>query len=208
MYKSFCFLLTLLITPVALADVSVFTMGSPPVFASREKEVIIPIIGSGVNPATTPDIEFIGTYVGYGFDHDDEFFVTSWDISDDWDEASSMTLHIHFAPTAGTAVGSAETVKFDCTYRSCDTHSPGNEAYDNAVVASITGTYTQTGAGTDKQWLQVSMTLDYQHGTQPLGVDDQIGLKCDRDMTGDTYAQEVVVVYASIYYNTSELSTM
>jgi len=178
-----------------------------PIFPTRVKEVVIDLQVGGVNPAATPDTEFFGTYHGFGFDHDDEFFVVQWHVPEDWDGTTDMSMDIHWAPTAGDVIADTETVKFDCTYRLTDHHAAGNEAYDRGTVVSVTNTYTQSGAGTDKQWQLNTLTLDYDHGDQPIVVDYQLGIKCDRDVAGDTYSGEVIVPFVSIEYNSTALST-
>jgi hypothetical protein len=197
-------LFTLSCPTLVMAGPSCFMMADQPVIASRTKDIIIPIHAAGVNPSVTPDEEIIGTYMGYGFDHDDEYFITEWNIAEDWDGVSDMIFHIHYATQSGDVIAEGETVKFDCTYRSRKTHD--GEAYDGGSAVSITSTYTQSGAGIDKHFQYVEFTIVYNHADQPLAVNDQLGIKCDRDVTGDSYSGKVVVIYLSINYSSNKLS--
>jgi hypothetical protein len=147
--------------------------------------------GSAVLGPTAPSAIDLGTYRGLEFDADAERVNLTFEVPDDWVNDTDMVLKIYWTNDPGTAIGAGETVKFDISYRVTDMSS--GELYDNGSAATGTVTYTQSGAGTDKQTRVSEITLAHGDANQPLETDYIVGISFDRDVTGDTYPQGACV---------------
>lgn len=140
--------------------------------------------------ATSPTATTIETYRGLAFDADGELAFLNLEVPDSWDGASDMTLEVDWFAESGDVLADGETVVFDITFRSLMV----GEAFDNGTVATSTGTYTQSGAGTDKEHITTSVTIDYDNANQPLMTGDMLGVKFNRDVTADNYSGDAIVV--------------
>ena len=74
---------------------------------------------------------------------------------------------------------------------------------DAATVGSMTTTYTQSGAGTDKELIKTSLAVDYDDTNQPIVASSLLSILLDRDMTTDTYASDANLVAAALRYTTT-----
>lgn len=152
---------------------------------------------------TAPTVDVQDTFAGLGFDADAEAAYLDIEVPDEWVGISDMTLEVVWMPESGDAIADTETVKWDISYRSI----ADGEAVDNGTVATATATYTQSGAGTDKELIKTEITLDYDGANQPLTIGDTLGIKFDRDVTGDTYSGKAIVVRWELYYTANRPGT-
>ena len=150
---------------------------------------------------TAPQGTITGTFYGLAFDADAEVAYFEVEVPEDWDGSSDMALKIYWHPEDGDAPADTETVKWDATYRSIDE----GEAVDNGTAVDITGTYTQSGAGTDKELIETEITIDYDDTDQPLAVGDLIGFVFNRDVTTDTYSGDGIVLRWEVDYTSNSL---
>jgi hypothetical protein len=169
--------------------------------ASRTRKVRLPV-GSWIPGATPPVAATVGTYRGYSFDADAEILNTSIEVPGDWTGAGDLTLKIPWMPESGAALADTETVKWVLTLRSkADTEVvDAGTAYTNSV------TYTQSGAGTDKQQIISSITIDYDNTNQPIAAGDTLGIQLNRDFTTDTYASDGTVLDCWLEYPSTVLA--
>jgi len=120
-----------------------------------------------------------------------------FEIPDDWIGTSDMTIKIYGYPTSGDIVQAGEIIEFDAEYRSI----AEGEAYDNGTSVTISPTYTQSGVGTDKALIELTVLIDFDNANQPLTKGDVVGIKCFRDVTtSDTYSGDFDVVKWEIQY--------
>lgn len=154
------------------------------------------VSGQATVGSTAPTVTTVGTYRGLSFDADAELVFFEFEVPDDWNGVSDMTLKAYWTNEAGDALADGETVKFDFDYRS----RAEGEALDGGSAVSVSGTYTQSGAGTDKELIEGQVTLDYDHADQPLTKGDLIGIKANRDMTTDSYAGDITIFKWEIAY--------
>lgn len=173
------------------------TEEAEPVLPSRTRKIRIPP-GAAFLPGSNPPTKTIlGTGQGLTFDADNEKCFIECVVPPDWEGDSDLTLSVYWHPESGTAVGDGETVKWDLSYRSL----AAGEALDNGTAAAATATETQSGAGTDKALYKTDITIDHDDGDQPLVAGDQVVMQFDRDMTGDTYSADAVVVGWELSYS-------
>ena len=138
-----------------------------------------------------------------GFDADNEQAFLIFEIPPEWDGASDMLLNVDWYPEAGDVLVDAETVKWDMSYRSI----ADNEAIDNGTLATASATYTQSGAGTDKEAIETQITIDYDGANQPLTAHDEIIIVTNRDVTTDTYSGSGVICKWELEYTANKLAT-
>jgi len=166
---------------------------------TRSKVISASAAGVGV---TAPTATITGTFYGLGFDADAETAYFKYEVQEDWDGSSDMVLKIYWSPTNGDVIANGETVKFDASYRSI----AEGEAIDNGTAVDITETYTQSGAGTDKEYIITEITIDYDNGNQPLTKGDIVGIVFNRDVTTDTYSGDAIVSQWEIDFTSVTLS--
>lgn len=161
-------------------------------------------IGAAILGPTAPTIVKTGTAIGRAFDADAEEVGFNVEIPTEWDGASNMTLNITWHAQSGDAIASGETVKWDSEWRSIVT----GEAVDNGTVASGTVTYTESGGDDiDKQTYMSSITIPYTGGNQPLTSGDTLFLRMDRDVSGDSYSGQAIVLKVEIVYTANRTGT-
>ena len=142
----------------------------------------------------------IGTFTGWAFDNDNESkHFGPVIVPADWDGASDMTLDLYWVPESGAAIADTKTVKWDGTWRV----KAAGGVVDAATVGSMTTTYTQSGAGTDKELIKTSLAVDYDDTNQPIVASSLLSILLDRDMTTDTYASDANLVAAALRYTTT-----
>lgn len=151
--------------------------------------------GSTILGPTAPSIVTQGTSIYLGFDADAETIGLTREIPDCWTADADIDLRICWTPESGDAIADGETVIFRCEYRMINW---GSETDDNntSVVASFT--YTQSGAGTDRETQLSTITIDYDNVNQPIAIGDTFTAVCNRDVTSDTYS-------GSMLYSRAEL---
>ena len=152
--------------------------------------------------ATPPVAGTIGTARALCFDADAEEFFFVFEVPSDWEGASDMNLEVHWHPESGTAIADGETVEWESDYRS----RAAGEAIDSGTVVTVTGTHTQSGAGTDKDSLVTQVLLDYDDANQPLTAGDHVLLQLNRDFTNDTYAADACIFQILVSYTSTGIS--
>ena len=150
---------------------------------------------------TAPTPTTIENTRGLGFDADGELAFIATPIPQDWDGASDLTFKTSFCGTSGDAIADTETVKFDISYNSV----AEGEAVDNGTEKTATVTYTQSGAGTDKEMIIVNITIDYDDGDQPITAGDALFIKFNRDVTTDTYSGAAIVQAWALQYTSDDV---
>ncbi len=170
-------------------------------FDGHNHDITVPA-GFAITGPTAPDFDTHGTFSTLGFDADAESAGFEFEVRGDWDTTSDMYLRVYWFGDSGDAVADTETVKWDAEYRCVAT----GEAYDNGSSVTATATYTQSGAGTDKETFVTSITLDYDHADQPMADDDVCGFNFTRDVSGDSYSGEAHVIQWEIRYTSISMS--
>jgi len=150
---------------------------------------------------TAPTATTIGTSRGLAFDADAEIVFLEFEVPGDWVGTSNMELKVYWVPEAGVAMSNTETVKWDISYHS----TAEGEAIDNGTQKDTTATYTQSGAGTDKELIETELILKYDDANQPLTKGDIVTIVFNRDMTADSYASDAVVQKWEIDYTSNTL---
>ena len=152
------------------------------------KHESIPANAAVLGPnAPTPTT--IGTARGLGFDADNEAAYLEYEVPDSFTGSGDLTFKIYWSGASGDAFADTETCKWDLNYRSL----AEGEAMDNGTAVTASVTYTQSGAGTDKEFFVSEITLDYDHADQPIAAGDLLVIQFDRDVTGDTYSGAGIV---------------
>lgn len=182
----------------ALAVQGAFTV------ANFTKHIDLPA-GAAVLGPTAPSVVVSGTCIGLQFDADAEVVGLTFDVPDDWVAGTDLTLHLHWHGESGDALADTETVKWDCSYRAIDWDD--SETVDNGTIATMTTTYTQSGAGANLDALVSDMTMTAAHAQQPLAAGDAIAMTCDRDVTGDSYSGGAIISVWQVQYTSNTLST-
>ena len=153
--------------------------------------------GQATVGGTAPAPTTIGTWRALRFNANAELAFIEFEIPDDWIGTSDMTIKIYGYPTSGDIVQAGEIIEFDAEYRSI----AEGEAYDNGTSVTISPTYTQSGVGTDKALIELTVLIDFDNANQPLTKGDVVGIKCFRDVTtSDTYSGDFDVVKWEIQY--------
>ncbi len=155
--------------------------------------------GAASQGSTAPTFTTVGTTRGLAFNANAEQAFFALAVPPDWDGTSNFSLGVHWLPTSGDAIANAETVKFDISYHA----SALGEAVDQGTVAAASTTYTQSGAGVDKEHLLTMITIPATGGNQPLAVGDTLNMVFNRDATTDTYSGN-----PNIYFWTLEYTAM
>lgn len=161
----------------------------------------LPLTDLVADPANPPVAVTTGFTIGWGFDADAEQIGVSFRVPDDWDGASDLTLRLVWHPQSGTAIGNTETVIWKFTYHVVN---KAGEACDNGTQVAGSVTYTQSGAGTDKEVIDSEIALDYDNANQPILPGDTVTGKVHIDFTTMTYAADVVLMHLELQYNSSE----
>jgi len=139
---------------------------------------------------TAPSGATIGTARGLQFAADNESVNFQFEVPESWDGASDIRFRVYWVPESGDAIADTETVKWDLQYRSIDE----GEAVDNGTAVTATTTYTQSGAGTDKEFIVSDIVIDFDNVNQPVEAGDIIVAQFDRDVSGDTYSGDPIVL--------------
>ena len=185
------------LTATGTVDLSVVT------FDALYRRLPIQAIVSTAHPSNTPDTEIIGTYIGLGFDDDNDNALMTFEIPGDWDGASDISFKLYYAFAIAPADG--ETVKFDISYRARAEHEDIDTG--NATTGTVTETISAAAGETAVGYLfENSITLAYQNGDNPISAADLIGISFDRDDAGDTENGEAIVVLFELRYTANKHS--
>lgn len=152
--------------------------------------------GSATLGATPPVETTVGTSRALCFDADAEEVYFTFEVPSDWDGLGDMNLILEWFPESGAAIADGETVIWESDYRSL----AAAEIIDNGSLVTATTTYTQSGAGTDKETIATSLVLDFDSANQPLTAGDHAVFQLNRDFTTDTYASDVCLFQMLIAY--------
>jgi len=171
--------------------------------AAQTVAITIPSSEAAVG-AGAPTTNEIGTYWALGFDNVVDLAYFSFEIPDDWDAASDLTMKVYWCAEAGDQIQQTEDVDWDVDITSTDFSA--DEAYDNGSVYNATATYTEAAnPGADKQCLTTSITLVYNNANQPFSADEVLGIKFYRDTASESngYSGEALVVRWEIEYQST-----
>ena len=166
--------------------------------ATYTRTLKIPATAARVGNTAPTEVTIVNTR-GLGFDADGELAFIAVPIPQDWNGISDIILKTSFCGTAGDAIADGETVKFDISYNSV----AENEAVDNGTEVTATVTYTQSGAGTDKQMIIINITIPYNDANQPITAGDALFIKFNRDVTTDTYSGMAIVQAWALQYTSN-----
>jgi hypothetical protein len=176
----------------SVKQLEVDMMGIRPTVRQKVMELHQPRLG-----ATPPTQDT--TRNGLAFDADAETVDWSIRVPSDWDGASDIILRLHYHCESGDAAADTETIIWATTINSI----AAGEAVDAGTEQTPGVTYTQSGAGTDKELLSSDITIDYNSGDQPLAAGDLLHITLNRNVTGDTYSGDAVLLFAELVYYTA-----
>lgn len=151
---------------------------------------------------TGPDEVTVGTvFRALSFDATGETVFFNWEVPDDWVLGTSVYLRTYFTNFAGDAIAAGETVIFDISYRI----KAGGAVYDAGSVSTGTVTYTQAGAGTDKETHNNEIELVHNDADNPIVKDYIVGVVFNRDTAlagggNDTYSGDLIILRWEIKY--------
>lgn len=171
-------------------------------FDDLDRRVVLTAIVSTAHPSNTPDSEIIGTFIGLGFDDDNDNALMTFEIPGDWDGVSDLDFRFYYAFAVAPVNG--ETVKFDISYR------VKAETEDIDTGTASTGTVTETilsAAGeTAVGYLFVNnIALPYEDSDNPIHETSHlIGISFDRDDGGDTENGEAIVIIFELKYTANK----
>jgi hypothetical protein len=160
---------------------------------------------------TAPTPATIGTvFRVLGFDATAETTFLQWEVPDDWVEDTDVTLKIYWTNEAGDAVANTETVIFDISYSIIPTNT--GTAYDANGASTGTVTYTQSGAGVDKESHVSTITIAHGDASNPIEYDYVMSIVFNRDTAlagggNDTYSGDVNIFRWEIAYSANTTST-
>jgi hypothetical protein len=159
----------------------------------------IPAARAGKGAAAPTEREF-ATFYGLGFGDTNDTALFQWEIPDQIDTGTNPTLYVYWTNTAGDAIAAGETVNADVTYRIVN--QDALSLYDRGAVATGHMTYTQSGAGVDKQIHVSSIPIEstqYLNQDQPVVAGWLAGFSFKR--IADTYSGELIVIRWEIGYS-------
>ncbi len=168
-------------------------------FDDLERHLVITAIGSTAHPTNTPDIEIIATYIGLGFDDDNDNAVMTFEVPGDWNGTSDLTFQFYYAFAVAPANG--ETVKFDISYRvrAATEDLDSGSATAGTVTETISSATGETAVG---YVFSNSITIPYEDADNPVdGTSHLVGVSFDRDDAGDTENGEAIIILYELKYN-------
>lgn len=170
----------------------------------RERHVDLPVHAMGKGTTAPSDIE-IGTLMCVMFDQTKpgEMLHATVEVPSDWDRATAPTLETHSYAAAGDALANGEVIEWDVSYRVMSNGEP----YDDGNVATLSLTYTQSGAGADKARQTASASVPVSHPEHPLVAGATLGLEVDLDESATTYSGDPSLCYIHFVYQSDRLST-
>lgn len=153
---------------------------------------------------TAPSPTTLGVARGLGFDADAEALHFVVEVPDEWIGSENMEIKVSWAPDS--APSDTNKVKLDIEYVSL----AEGEDIDSATTTTSTTTYTQSGAGTQGEFIATSIVLAYNDANNPLTIGDTLYCKFSRDVTGeagDSFAGQAVVFKFELEYGANKLGT-
>lgn len=158
---------------------------------------------SAVTGATAPTSVTIGTRRCLQFTQATaaETAYALFEIPEDWDEASDMTVELYVYPVAGDAPQLNEVIQFTANYKV----NINGQAYDKAST-SVAVTYTETAnPGVDKGRVELSATIDYDDATNPLVCGAHVGFEFDLHEVNTTYSGNPYLCDGEVKYQSVKL---
>jgi len=155
--------------------------------------------------ATAPVMQTIGTFRGAGFDDANDELHVMREVGDDYVANTDVTFKIYWTNEAGTAIANTKKVIWQITYR-----NEKGSTIDAGTVTVASTTYTQSGAGVDKEYHHTSITMPYNDVNNPIAVDDTYGISLKRDTAteaGDTYPADAVAYAIEFCYTSNGIPT-
>ena len=119
---------------------------------------------------------------------------------------SDIMLNIEWYTESGDVIADKEQVVFQLEYRSIDYEN--QEPVDNGNITTATATYTQSGAGTDKQSDDTMLTMDADDADNPINPNELLQMKFTRNVTaeaGNSYSGGAVVCNVSFHFPANKL---
>lgn len=202
MKKIFLAMMALFISSHAYAIESGLTGQDQEIYLSYQRHHDIPIAAASLGP-TAPSVVKTGTAICFAFDADAEEAGIVIEIPHEWIGTSDLEFNIEWHLQSGDVIAAGETVKWDVEWHSIAEGEP----IDNGTVATGTVTYTQDGAGTDKQTINSSITIPYTGGNQPITAEDWFLLTFNRDVSADTYSGDAIICKTELEYIANKLAT-
>jgi len=150
--------------------------------------------GSASIGPTAPTFTVNDSCAGPTFDADNESLKIFYEIPSCYADGASDDLYfkIYFCGEDAQHPAQGEKIKFDISYRSIDW---GAEDVDNGATVTGTATYTEADdPGDEGDSYELSITLDADHGDQPLNAGDVLAIHFDRDWSdGANYPHDAIV---------------
>lgn len=143
------------------------------------------------------------TLFGWAFDADAEALQCNVRVPHDWETGSDMTFRIHWHGLSGDAIEDSETVEWNVTWGTINE----GEAIDNGTEVVAQTIYTQSGAGTDKEYLITDVTIDHDDAGQPIAKGDMLTFRIQADATNSTYISaggDAVFIGAELGYTAKD----
>lgn len=165
-----------------------------------ERHIVLFPTASTLGP-TAPTPVSIGTARGLLHDADAEQSFITVEIPSDWNGTSDIDFEILWSGESGDVIANGETVIHKISYRSIAI----GEAIDTGTAINTGVTYTQSGAGTDKQIFESEVILDYDSIVQPLTAGDNIYIVYSYDATTSTYSGGPIVYHWEIKYISNKM---
>lgn len=188
--------------PLALAVQTGLTGQEQHEFLDYQRHHDVTASAASLGPSA-PGTVVQDTTICLGYDMDAEKSGLIFEIPPEWNGTSDMGLNIDWYPEAGDVLQNGETVIWLISYYSI----ADNEAIDNGTIVNTSVTYTQSGAGTDKEAIESQILIDYDNANQPLAAEDDILILFSRDVTSDTYSGDGVVCKWELEYTANKLAT-
>lgn len=173
------------------------------VMTGYTRHIDVDVNAAGVGVTAPTRVTWGGIARGLAFDADAEEAFLDIEVPSDWDAASDLSLCVEWVNEEGVALADTETVKWDMDWRSAAV----GEDINAVAVSTATATYTQTGAGTDGEYFETCLTIDYDDATNPLAVNDALLIQIDRDFSADTYASDAVALRFDVKYTSIGIPT-
>lgn len=170
--------------------------------AGQTRRIPLPLGGLLLHASTPPAVAAVATFPALDFATDaDDVVFGCVRVPPDWDGVSDLAMKLFWTNEATDAVADTETVCWALDWRS----KVAGELYDAGTVATDLVTYTQAGAGVDKDTHLSSIAIDHDDTNQPIAAGDLLGFMLYRDVSGDTYSGKARLLAAWIEYNSIEI---
>ena len=160
--------LVFLLAICIMGAASQFVFGVFPVYPTHVQFSSI-LAGSTGNPSSAPSYTFVDTSGGYLFTHalkETQRAGLAWAVADTCVvSGEDQSVQVQWSSEDGDALADGETVVFTLCYR---TFTGPGDVLDTGTEQCQSGTYTQSGAGLNKEFHQTSITIPWNTGNQVL----------------------------------------